>query len=64
MRQRVLKVWLYVGCLFVLTSALVLGMTAEPKGLYVVAGVTLALGLLGSLMAVLSSTEKRKAASV
>jgi fatty acid desaturase len=64
-KQRVLKVWGYVICLFALISALAIGMTGEPRGIYVVGGVTFALGLLGTMMAVLTGhrPDGRKAES-
>ncbi len=53
-KHRILKVWCYVICLFAVISGLAIGMTGEPRGIYVVGGVTFALGLLGTLMAVLT----------
>ncbi len=53
-KRRILKVWGCVLCLFALMSALAIVTTGESRGVYVVGGVTLALGLLGTLMAVSS----------
>jgi hypothetical protein len=49
----VLRIWLCVGCIFVLISGLSLGLTAEPRTLLVVGGVCIVLGLLGSMIALL-----------
>ncbi len=60
-----MKVWCYVLCMFALMSALEIGITGEPGGIYVVGGVNLALGFLGTLMAVLTGhrPDRRKAES-
>lgn len=55
--QRIIKVWLYILVMHVVISAIALTLTGEPRSIFVIAAVNVALGCLGTMIAIL--TPKR-----